>query len=240
MAGDGVHRGKLRRPHDLEEHLLEVRLLDGELGDGDVLLAQRPQQLLQFRVRLEADVMDARIFAHNARSPRRGNARCHQAARDPFDARQEILRGVQRNNPAGLEHRDAAAQCLGFFQVVRREDDRVPVAIELADEAPQALPQLHVNARRGLVEDDDRRLVHQRLADQHAPLHAARERAHVGVRLGREVQVMQDFVDPRVLVAQSEVAGLELERLAHAEKRIEHQLLRHHAQGCGGPRESRR
>ena len=76
-----------------------------------------------------------------------------------------------------------AAQRFGFLEVMRREDDRVAVAVQLADERPQALPQLDVDAGGGLVEHDHRRLVHERLADQHAPLHAARQRAHVGVGL---------------------------------------------------------
>src|SRR4030095_14992607 len=54
-----------------------------------------------------------------------------------------------------------------------------------------------------------RRLMHERLADEHAPLHAAGERAHVGVGLGREVEMMQDFIDPFALIAQSEIAPLD-------------------------------
>ena len=119
-------------------------------------------------------------------------ARCHPPGNalapttrtvTPGEARQQVLRRVERDDAARLHHRDAAAQRFRFLEVMRRQDDRVPVAIELADECPQALPQLDVDARRRLVQHDHRRLVHQRLADQHAPLHAARQRAHVGVRL---------------------------------------------------------
>ena len=93
-----------------------------------------------------------------------------------------------------------------------------------------ALAQLHVDAGGGLVEHDHRRLVHQRLRHQHAPLHAAGERAHVGVGLGGEVEVLQHLVDPGVVAAQAEVARLDAQRLAHGEERVEHQLLRHHAE----------
>ena len=41
---------------------------------------------------------------------------------------------------------------------------------------------------------------------------------------------MQDLVDPVVVAAQAEVAGLEAQRLAHGEERIEHELLRHDAE----------
>ena len=113
---------------------------------------------------------------------------------------------------------------------MRGQDDRVAVVVELADERPQALPQPDVDAGGRLVEHDHRRLVHQRLADQHPPLHPARQRAHVGVGLGREVEVVQDFVDPRAVVADAEIPGLDLERLARREERVEHQLLRHDAE----------
>ena len=41
---------------------------------------------------------------------------------------------------------------------------------------------------------------------------------------------MEDFVDPGVVVANAEIAGLDCERFAHGEERIEHELLRHDAQ----------
>src|SRR5438046_8721489 len=104
------------------------------------------------------------------------------------------------------------------------------VAVQVADERPQALPQLDVNAGCGLVEHDDRRLVNKRLADKHAALHSAGERTHVHVRFADEVEMVKDLVDPRAVVAQAEIAGLDLQRLAHAEEGIEAELLRHDAE----------
>ena len=48
--------------------------------------------------------------------------------------------------------------------------------------------------------------------------------------LRREVEVVQDLVDPGAVVADAEIAGLDLERLAHGEERVEHELLRHDAE----------
>ena len=50
--------------------------------------------------------------------------------------------------------------------------------------------------------------------------------------LSVEVEALDDLVDPRVVVAQAEVAGLDAQRLAHAEEGIEHQLLRHHSESA--------
>ena len=42
--------------------------------------------------------------------------------------------------------------------------------------------------------------------------------------------MVQDLVDPGVVVAEAEIARLDPQRLAHREERIEHELLRHHAE----------
>jgi hypothetical protein len=46
---------------------------------------------------------------------------------------------------------------------------------------------------------------------------------------------MQDFVDPVVLIANAEISGLDAQGLAHREKRVEHQFLRHDAEEAPRP-----
>jgi hypothetical protein len=127
-----------------------------------------------------------------------------------------------------LQHGDPAAQVLGFLEVMRGQHDGVAGFVQAPDEGPQGLAQFDVDAGRRLVEHDHRRPVHQRLGHQHAALHAARQHAHVGVGLGRQPEVLEDLVYPRVVVANAEVAGLDSERFAHREEGVEHQFLRHH------------
>ena len=95
---------------------------------------------------------------------------------------------------------------------------------------PQRLAQLDVNPGGRLIEHDDRRLVYQRLRHQHAALHAAGQRAHIGVGLVGQVEVVHHLVDPGIVVFQAKVTGLQAQRFAHGEERVEHQFLRHHAQ----------
>ena len=148
---------------------------------------------------------------------------------------QQVLGLVERDDAALLQHGHAPAQRLGLLEIMRGQHDGVAVAVEAPDEAPQRLAQFDIDAGGRLVEHDHRRLVHQRLRDQHAALHAAGQRAHVGVRLAGQVEVLHHLVDPRAVVAQAEVARLHGQRFAHREERVEHQLLRHHAQraACG-------
>ena len=109
-----------------------------------------------------------------------------------------------------------------------RQNDGMAVAVEAPHELPQPLPQFDVDARGRLVEHDDRGLVYQGLRHQHAALHPARQRAHVDVGLRREVEVVHHLVDPAVVAADAEIPGLQAQRLAHGEERVEHQFLRHH------------
>ena len=147
---------------------------------------------------------------------------------------QQILRRIERHDSPLLQHRDAAAQRFGFLEVVRGEHDRVAVAVQPAYESPQRLPQLDVDAGGRLVEHDHRRLVHERLRDEHAPFHAARKRAHVRVGLAGEIEVLHHLVDPGGVIAHAVVTRLDRERFAHGEERIEHELLRHHPERLAG------
>src|SRR5689334_4101423 len=105
-------------------------------------------------------------------------------------AAEEVARGIKRDNSAFFQHRDAAAMCLGLLEVMSRQNDAVPVLIHAAYELPQPLAQLDVDAGGRLVEHDYWRFMHQRLRDEHAALHAAGERAHVGFGLAGEIEVM--------------------------------------------------
>ena len=144
-------------------------------------------------------------------------------------AAQQISRAVQRHHAPAFEHRNPAAQTLGFFQIVRSEHDGVAVTVEARDKFPQGLAQFDIDTGSRLVEHDHRRPVYQRLRHQHAPLHAARQGAHVGIGLGGQVQVRHQFINPGIVVTQPEIAGLDAQGFTHCKERIKHQFLRHHA-----------
>ena len=103
------------------------------------------------------------------------------------------------------------------------------VAVESPDELPQRLPQFDIDTRGRLIEHDHRRLVHQRLCNQDAAFHAAGQLAHIGIGLGAEIEVMQQFVYPLAVVPDAEVARLKIQRFANSKERVEYQLLRHDA-----------
>src|SRR3954469_16825659 len=58
----------------------------------------------------------------------------------------EALGAVAGDHVAAADQGDLLAELLGFLEVVSREQDRRPLAVELADVAPQLHPQLEVAA----------------------------------------------------------------------------------------------
>ena len=74
----------------------------------------------------------------------------------------------------GLVHHDQpVAQLLGLVHVVRGQDERRALLLQAIEAVPDEVARLRVEAGRGLVEEDQVRLVDQRSSDGQAPLHAA-------------------------------------------------------------------
>ena len=107
------------------------------------------------------------------------------------------------------------------------QNHRMPFTVKSLNKLPQTLAQLHIDAGSGLIEHDYRRLVHQRLRHQHTTFHAARQTAHIGIGPRGQVQVSQNFIDPVVVVADTEVTGLDAQGFTHRKKRVEDKFLRH-------------
>ena len=72
-----------------------------------------------------------------------------------------------------------------------------PRVAQPAHQRPHVAAQLDVDAGGRLVEEQDLRLVRERLGDQHAPLHAARQRHDLVVALVPQRQVAQHLLEVR-------------------------------------------
>ena len=102
-----------------------------------------------------------------------------------------------------------------------------PLSRSAAHHLPHVPPQLDVDAGGGLVEEQDLRLVRQRLRDHHATLHAARQRHDLVVLLVPQRQVAQHLFQVRRVRRLAEQAAAELHRRPDALERVGGQLLRH-------------
>ena len=123
---------------------------------------------------------------------------------------------------------DAVGHLLGFVDVVRGQDDRDAGSLQPAHQRPHVAPQLDVDAGGRLVEEQDARLVRQRLGDQHAALHAARERHDLAVLLVPQREVAQHLLDVRRDSARlPNRPRLNDDRRPHRLERVGRELLRH-------------
>ena len=115
-----------------------------------------------------------------------------------------------------------------------------PEARSVAHHLPHVLAQLDVDAGGRLVEEQDLRLVRQRLGDQHAALHAAGQRHDLAVLL---VPQRQRLAAPSRcsagLARLAEQAAAEADGRPHRLEGVGGQLLRHQADHRARARGSR-
>ncbi|KAG1245823.1 hypothetical protein G6F68_014905 [Rhizopus microsporus] len=88
---------------------------------------------------------------------------------------------------AVVDDRQVAAQVLGFFQVLRGEDDRGAGRVDLLEHAPHVAADLDVHAGGRLVQDQQARAGHHRARDHQPALHAAGQAAELGVAVEVEL-----------------------------------------------------
>ena len=128
----------------------------------------------------------------------------------------------------GVDDAHALGQRIGLLEVLRGQEDRDPM---LAREACHLVPEggaaLDVESRRGLVEEEDPRLVHERKRQVEAALHSARVAADLSPRrVGEPDPVDQLIAAPlRIRLGQPVHPGLKAHVLASGEERVERGLL---------------
>ena len=88
------------------------------------------------------------------------------------DQRAEGARRLRREQAPAVDERDAVAHGLGFDHVVRRQQDRPPLALQLADQVPELARRERVHAGRRLVEEEHARVAHQAAREVQSLLHA--------------------------------------------------------------------
>ena len=117
----------------------------------------------------------------------------------------ELFRGARGQNPPGI-HRDQPVEAIGFIHVGRRDEHAHPrpAGADVVDERPELLTRERVDARRGLVENEQVRVVNQRRAEPDLLLHAPRQLPGRPVRERVEPGRLQEPVDPRATLRAGE------------------------------------
>ncbi len=196
---DAVHDDRLGEAGDvgplgeLQEHVFQRRLDDLHVDHRRGERAGQRQQLTdgravdradhRFAFAVERRPAQAQRLGERGDPPRPGRRQPEADLLAPELAHQRRRRVEPDQRPL-VDDRHPIGQRLRLFEVVRGEHDGGPRGAQRADVGPQIVPQRHVDAGGRLVEERHTRPVDQRLGDQQPALHAAREGAGVGVRLG--------------------------------------------------------
>ena len=68
----------------------------------------------------------------------------------------QIAGGIQRYNPARLQHGNSAAKGFRLLQVMCRQNDRMPVPIKALNEVPQTATEFDIHSGSGFIKNNDR------------------------------------------------------------------------------------
>src|SRR5215218_732315 len=219
----------------LQEHVVEGRLVEPQVGDLEVLAVQRPHHVGEISV-LEADGYGAGLggdlLAEAPQDLRDGGAlpgvRGGRLDAGAPDLGFEGLRRILGYHLAPVYDPDPVRQHVGFFEVLGRQEHRHPVlARQAAHLRPQGAAALGIEARRRLVQKQDARPVHQGEGEVEPPLHPTGVAAHPPVRGLREPYALQELGAPLLSLRprQAVERGLQPQVVAACEERVEGGLL---------------
>ncbi len=241
-----VDRQPARRPHepaqsvavaggcsavpldDLHERFVVVHLVAGQLDDRDAAAAQRladrchrvvgvvdddpPQPWRDLPWRRD-DTIDCSHVRQRTGLDALGHLDVDHVAAE--GCLPQPLGRVEHQELAVAEHADEVAVG-GLPDVLRRDDDRASLIAQLAEALPELGPEDRVDARRGLVEEDDRRVVDERRGERQAALHAAGDLVDPLVAVLVELHPLEQLVQPAPPAQPHAVQrGVEVEVLPH-------------------------
>src|SRR4249919_123333 len=227
-----------RLPHQADEDVLERGLARMQVLEVDALLVEPAQQ------RRDAGLLGLRVEGVDERVAIVGQRQrqVREAIGNAFERHlqldRQLLAAQLAHQPALVfdqdqlalaDHADAVGHLLRLFDVMRGEDDRGALFAQAPHHLPHVVAQLDVHAGGGLIEEQDVRLVRERLGDQHAALHAAGERHDLRILLVPQRKLAQHALQVRGIGCLSEQAATEVERGPHGLEGIGGQLLRHQA-----------
>ena len=145
-------------------------------------------------------------------------------------------RGASGHDAALVDDRDEGVELFDFVEVVRRVDDRRPTISQTADEREDLVARSHVGTGRRLVEQDERRPVHERDRRVQPAAFTARElRGATAEEIG-EPERRGDVVDPidELSTPQPGEPGEEPQVVAHGERQVDARVLGREADELAG------
>lgn len=90
----------------------------------------------------------------------------------------ELFGRSQREQLPVIDDREPVAELIGFFHVVRGQQDRLTLSVQFAEDLPEREAALRIQPGGRLVEEQGGRPVHDRPGDHETLRHPTRERRH--------------------------------------------------------------
>ena len=144
-------------------------------------------------------------------------------------AADEIARCALGRDTSAVHDHQPVAQLLGLVHVVGGQHQRDPVGLQPVKAVPEGVAGLGVEARGGLVEQQQLGLVDQGPGDRQAPLHPARQRIDPVIGPVRQLGELDEALDAgsKLAPGQVEVATVDVEVLPHRQLQVQVVLLGH-------------
>src|SRR6266576_261627 len=166
--------------------------------------------------------LDATVQAWRSRSGDRTAILLRDLLRTTAGARREM------DETAGAHEGDVRRELRSLLDVVCHQNRRTTLFHHVAQKAAQRLGRDAIEAGERRVEQQHRRVVHQRPGDRDALYHPPRQRAHGTIRVVVQSQPRQEVARRGHIVERCP----ELEVLAHGELRVELWLVADPADGA--------
>src|SRR6266705_2328039 len=198
-------------PRVLQEDLVERGMCERDLMDGDLLrvksaqdFEERPAAVRGVRAHAfveDRGASDTGDRAGDFESPGptlferlvAGDPDCDDVRAD----RGLQLRGTSLGDDlAQVDNRDALAQLVRLLHVLGRQEDRhVLLPVKATEVLPHRGPRLRVETRRGLVQEQDSRVMNEPGTQVESPPHPAGVRVRPAVRGILQLQDIEDLLD---------------------------------------------
>ena len=132
------------------------------------------------------------------------------------DARLQVVGSALRDDLAAVDDADAICELLGLFEVLRGQEDRRALRLQMTDLAPQRRAARRVETGGRLVEEQHPRAMHERHREVEPATHPARVGAEPPVGRVHQFDALEQLVgaDARLAPAQPVQRALEAQQLA--------------------------
>src|SRR6266699_13455 len=231
-----ILRTRRLRPHQVDEDLVQRRLLQLELGQPRARRHQALEDLLGIGAggELELGILAVVVHLAHERSVREHLRRPTEAPVEPDDEMVSAVRPLDVRERAVHElppPRDDAqllAQLLGLLHNVRREQDGLPATAHVEHRVLHHLSVHRIEPRERLVENQEVRVVEHGRNELHLLLHPLRQLVDPAQAPGGEAESLEPFRRP--LACPPPVDALHLpekhEHVEHPHLTVQAALLR--------------